>query len=182
MVEPPLKPRDAFAGLVLPDVAGVALTPSPMRHRLFFQAEEQAVEMRLRATGFARAPAMLRAEIADQAALLRLGPDEWWLLSEVDFTPEMRKIAGSGAIEISHGYAGIAWVGPRAALALSAGCPLDLHISAFPIGMVTRTLYGKCEVLLWRQGEERFHIEVARSYLAAILAFFGETARHLPQS
>lgn len=179
MAERMLVAREALAGLVHPDVAGVALAASPIRHRLVFQAEGKALESRTRAAGFARAPEILRAETANDAALLRLGPDEWLLLSGAEFSPGMREFAGSGAIEISHGYAGIAWSGPRAALALSAGCPLDLHVSVFPVGMVTRTLYGKCEVLLWRQGKECFHMEVARSYLAAILAFFGETARYL---
>lgn len=180
MAERTLVAREAFAGLMLPAVAGVALAASPIRHRLVFQAEEKALNPRARAAGFSRIPAMLRAETAKDVALLRTGPDEWSLLSEAGFAPEMREIAGSGAIEISHGHVGITWSGPRTVLALSAGCPLDLHVSAFPVGMATRTLYGKCEVLLWRQDEERFHMEVARSYLAAILAFFGETSRRLP--
>jgi sarcosine oxidase subunit gamma len=125
---------------------------------------------------------MLRTLIADPAALLRPGPEEWLLVSKSEIPPSWREIAGPGAIEISHGYAGIECEGPRATLALSAGCPLDLHETAFPVGMATRTLLGKCEVLLWRQAEDRFHVEVPRSYLAAILAFFAETARHLPAS
>jgi sarcosine oxidase subunit gamma len=39
-----------------------------------------------------------------------------------------------------------------------------LGLIAFPIGMCTRTLFGKAEIVLWRTGEAQFHIEVWRSF------------------
>jgi sarcosine oxidase subunit gamma len=182
MDEPVLTEQNPFEGMLLPLVAGVTLAPSPIRHRLVFQVDESKLKQRIGKAGLTAIPPVLRAKIADRFSLLRPCPDEWLLLGEGAFAPEVREIAGSGAIEISHGYAGIVWRGPRATLALSAGCPLDLHESAFPVGMATRTLYGKCEVLLWRQDSACFHMEVARSYLTAILAFFAETARRIPES
>jgi sarcosine oxidase subunit gamma len=182
MADPGLSPRKVWDDLVIPEGDGVALKPSPLRHRLVFQARPHELDARMRAAGLGASPAILRALTAGGASLLHLGPDEWLLISEAEMPPKWHEIAGSGAIEITHGYAGIEWVGPRVLLALSAGCPLDLHESAFPTGMVTRTLYGKCEVMLWRQERERFHMDVPRSYLAAMLAFFGETIRHLPSS
>lgn len=182
MAEPRLSPSDIWDDLVIPGGDGVALRPSPLRNRFVFQAEPSQVDSRMRAAGFGASPAILRALTDGGTSLLHLGPDEWLLLSEAEMPPKWHDIAGSGAIELSHGYAGIEWVGPRVLLALSAGCPLDLHESTFPTGMVTRTLYGKSEVMLWRQESERFHMDVPRSYLAAMLAFFGETIRHLPSS
>ncbi|MBN8535353.1 MAG: hypothetical protein J0L51_14840 [Rhizobiales bacterium] len=177
-----LTPRNAWADLTVAEIPGATLKPSPTRHRVLFQARERELETRMKAAGMAAPPAILRARMMDDVALLRPGPDEWLIVSEAEISPKWHEIAGPGAIEISHGYAGIEWCGPRVMLALSAGCPLDLHESAFPVGMASRTLYGKSEMLLWRQDHARFHMEVARSYLSAILAFFGETARHLPQS
>lgn len=182
MADITLSPSNAWDGQIIADIAGVTLRPSPIRHRVLFQAAERELEGRMRAAGLARPPGILRTQTFDDVTLLRPGPDEWLLVSETEISPEWREIAGSGAIEISHGYAGIEWFGPRVLLALSAGCPLDLHLAALPVGMATRTLYGKTEVLLWRQDGERFHMDAPRSYLATILAFFGETARHLPAS
>ena len=55
--------------------------------------------------------------------------------------------------------------GPSAARLLSAGVPLDLDLSAFPLGMATRTLLMKAEIGLWRREAERFaRLEVARSF------------------
>lgn len=180
MAEPRLSPQQIWHDLAIPEGDGVVLKPSPIRHRLVFQSRPRELDSRLRAAGFVVSPPILRALTAGGASLLHLGPDEWLLLSEAEIPPEWREIAGSGAIEISHGYAGIEWSGPRVLHALSAGCLLDLHESAFPTGMATRTLYGKSEIVLWRQESGRFHMDVSRSYLTAMLAFFGEKIRHLP--
>lgn len=182
MAEMTLAACDPFEGLTLPEIAGVVLTPSRIRHRLVFQAEAAALEGVARIAGFTALPAILRAATAGGTSLLRPGPDEWWLLGEERGSQEAGQMAGPGAIDITQAYAGFILKGPRAALALSAGCPLDLDIRAFPVGMVTRTLYGKSDILLWRQEEERFHIEIVRSCLAAILGFFAQTARGLPRS
>jgi sarcosine oxidase, subunit gamma len=170
MAEATLSSSSVWEGQTIAEIAGVTLRPSPIRHRLVFQASEHELGLRMRAASM------------ENIALLRPGPDEWLLVSEAKIPSKWREIAGAGAIEISHGYAGIEWLGPRVMLALSAGCPLDWHESAFPLGMATRTLYGKSEVLVWRQGPKRFHMEVSRSYLTAILGFFGETGRFLPSS
>ena len=34
----------------------------------------------------------------------------------------------------------------------------------FPVGMCTRTLFAKAEIVLWRTGENVFQIEVWRSF------------------
>jgi sarcosine oxidase subunit gamma len=47
---------------------------------------------------------------------------------------------------------------------LNAGCPLDLDERAFPVGMATRTLFMKADIVLWRVAEQKFHIEVWRSF------------------
>ena len=51
---------------------------------------------------------------------------------------------------------GIAVSGSRAAWAINAFCALDLHLAAFPVGMCTRTLFGKAEIILWRTAAETF--------------------------
>jgi sarcosine oxidase, subunit gamma len=69
--------------------------------------------------------------------------------------------------------------GPRADALLNTGCPLDLSLARFPVGMCTRTLLGKAEVVLWRTDAAEFHLEVARSfqdYVAGLLREAGRSA------
>ena len=47
---------------------------------------------------------------------------------------------------------------------LNGACPLDLDMSAFPIGMCTRTVLAKADIVLWRIAEDAFHVEVWRSF------------------
>ena len=67
-------------------------------------------------------------------------------------------------VDVSHRQIGLIASGPAAARVLNAGCPLDLDPRAFPVGMATRTLYDKAEIVLWRRGESAFHVEVWRSF------------------
>jgi sarcosine oxidase, subunit gamma len=60
---------------------------------------------------------------------------------------------------------------------LNSGCPLDLDESAFPVGMATRTILAKAEVILWRRGPTAFHVECWRSFGPYVHYFLGEAAR-----
>ena len=62
---------------------------------------------------------------------------------------------------------------------LNAGCPLDLDPSAFPVGMCTRTVLAKAEIVLWRTRQDQFHIEVWRSFADYVSSFLAEVAREL---
>ena len=50
-------------------------------------------------------------------------------------------------------------------------------LAAFPVGMATRTLYDKAEIVLWRRGETTFHVEVWRSFAPHVAASLAEAAR-----
>ena len=62
---------------------------------------------------------------------------------------------------------------------LAAGCPLDLDPEHFPVGMCTRTVLAKSEIVLWRRGPALFHIEVWRSFAVYVTAFLGQAARDI---
>jgi sarcosine oxidase subunit gamma len=80
-------------------------------------------------------------------------------------------------VDVSHRQIGLVIEGERAALILAAGCPLDLDIRAFPVGMCTRTLLGKAEIVLWRTAETSFHLEVARSFAPYMARFLEQADR-----
>lgn len=95
---------------------------------------------------------------------LWLGPDEWLVLApEGAAWPDYDGEHGA-AVDIGHRQLGYTLHDPAAAQVLSVGCPLDLAPPAFPIGACTRTVYGKAEIVLWRQAADTFHLEVWRSF------------------
>jgi sarcosine oxidase, subunit gamma len=116
----------------------------------------------------------------DRAALW-LGPDEWLLLA-----PEAEGAALAAAlssavgdtpaslVDVSHRQVGLVVAGPRAEQLLNAGCPLDLGSADFPIGMCTRTILAKVEIVLLRTHDDVFRVEVARSFAPYVVAFLAE--------
>ena len=101
--------------------------------------------------------------------VLWLGPDEFLLLAASCDVP--------GAVDVSHRDAAIEVSGSRAAWAINAFCALDLHLSSFPIGMCTRTVFGKAQILLWRTAEDTFRIDVARSFAPYVWGCLEEARR-----
>ncbi|MDQ0456249.1 sarcosine oxidase subunit gamma [Rhizobium paknamense] len=98
---------------------------------------------------------------------LWLGPDEW-LLIDVDGADLMGDCARSGAVhaatDVSHRNIGILITGADAAAALNAACPLDLSIKSFPVGACARTVFGKIEIVVYREAEDAFRVECWRSF------------------
>jgi sarcosine oxidase subunit gamma len=117
-------------------------------------------------------------------AALWLGPDEQLLLGADgnDITgalePALRELPHA-LVDISHRQTALEVFGPHATALLNTGCPLDLDPSAFPVGMCTRTVFGKAEIVLWRTSEDVFHLEVWRSFAAYVSAFLAEAAREI---
>jgi len=125
-----------------------------------------------------------RAMTHESRAALWLGPDEWLLLApEAQGAELAERLAAALAglphslVDVGHRQSGCELRGPQAATLLAAGCPLDLDASAFPVGMCTRTVLAKAEVVLWRTATEMFRLEVARSFVAYVAEFLAEAER-----
>ena len=115
-----------------------------------------------------------RAETNGSVSALWLGPDEWLVLA-----PDGRemKIPMASVVEVSDRQVAIGVSGPQAAEVINAFNALDLHVESFPVGMCTRTLFGKAEIVLWRTAPEAFHIEVWRSFAPYVLGCLAEATR-----
>lgn len=138
------------------------------------------------ALGFELAQQACRSVRQGEHAALWLGPDEQLLLlpeSQAEATLERLRAALHGTrhslVDISHRQLALQLEGASAALALNVGCPLDLDPAAFPVGMCTRTLLGKAEIVLWRTAAQAFHIEVWRSFADYVVCFLNEATREL---
>lgn len=131
-----------------------------------------------------------RALEAGSRATLWLGPEEFLLL---DFGGDAsahethaatahaleQALAGTphALVDVSHRQFAVEVMGPHATTLLSGACPLDLDARAFPVGMCTRTVLAKADIVLWRTGPTTFHLEAWRSYAAYVTELLAELAR-----
>ena len=156
-------PLDGAAPVVVP--GRLSLRPAADMARLALRGDPAALGA---AFGLALPTQPCRAAASDGRSALWLGPDEWLLLAPPGTLDADAAVPGASVVDIGHRQVGLVLEGLGAADALAAGCPLDLHPTAFPVGMCTRTVFGKAEIVLWRQGAERFHMEVWRSFAAYV--------------
>lgn len=152
------------------------LDPAPLPARLTIAPTPRLTRRSLRgdalalgaAFGLALPTVPCRSVISGTRTALWLGLDEWLLLAPPGSLDPVQPIEGAAVVDISHRQVGLVLDGPGVTDVLAAGCPLDLHASAFPTGMCTRTVFGKAEIVLWRQDAQRFHVEVWRSFAAYV--------------
>jgi sarcosine oxidase subunit gamma len=131
-----------------------------------------------------------RANVDASRATLWLGPDEYLLLDTTANSPEApaalfdyleNALSGipHALVDISHRQFSLEVTGPQAATILSGACPLDLDLSEFPVGMCTRTVLAKADIVLWRKAENVFHLEVWRSFAGYVTGILTEIAAGL---
>jgi sarcosine oxidase subunit gamma len=173
---------------VIPAREWLQALPPAVRFILHAQAEARALAARVWQVPLSEEP--LRAHVQGTRASLWLGPDEYLLLasSPADASPDAA-IALADALEaeigavphalvdVSHRQVAIDIRGPHAEAILNGACPLDLDIAEFPIGMCTRTVFAKADIILWRTAAQNFHVEFWRSYADYVTGLLGVIAR-----
>ena len=182
-----LAPRLPLDNIKLPSGPRFTLADAPPATRFVFRGEEPARGACSRAFSLDLPPRLGTAHVGEERAAIWLGPDEWLLIAE-SVDPEAMAAELEAALEttphslvdVSHRQVGLDVRGALAARALSAGCPLDLRARAFPIGMATRTIFDKAEIVLWRRAELAFRVEIWRSFAPYLVAALVEAARGAP--
>jgi heterotetrameric sarcosine oxidase gamma subunit len=157
----------AASAALSPDCRTVRLEALPPSRRFIIRGDAAV----LASLGLAM-PDTCRATTLGARALLWLGSDEFLLLASDDKVSSF-----AGAVDVSHRDTALTVSGQRAAWAINAFCALDLHQSAFPVDMCTRTVFGKAEVVLWRTAVDTFRMEVARSFAPYVWACLEEARR-----
>ncbi len=155
-----------------PSSKHVRLLALPRMARLSVRGNEQAADVMALSFGVPLPRAACRAETKGNRAALWLGPDEWLLLAPVEdgdgiqafLVNALGEDVVASVVDVSERSVAIAVEGPRAADVLNAFCALDLALASFPIGMCTRTLVGRAEVVLWRTTVAGFHLDIWRSF------------------
>lgn len=188
--EPAGEAKESLAGPVMR--SGVELVPfAGLRAgarfvRLSLRGELSALAAAVAAAGAPISQTVCRAQQAEGCTALWLGPDEQLLLIQEGhaawltqaLTEHLATVPHS-LVDISHRQLALGIVGEHARTLLAAGCPLDLRDEAFPVGMCTRTVFEKCEIVLWRTRHDSFHLEVGRSFARHLTAVLAQAAREL---
>ena len=157
------------------------ITNAPTLARHVLRGRLEALSAAEGGLGFALPSEACQSASLNDTHALWLGPDEWLILSAPEAGLGDRLEAAMGAhphslVEVSDRQVGLVVNGPEAEAVLSVGCPLDLDQAAFPVGMCTRTILSKAEIVLWRTGPQTFHLEVWRSFGAYLRAFLTASA------
>ena len=168
-----------------PQITASALVRAlPPASRYILRGGPQVMTAAGTALGLTISEVACRAATNGQQAALWLGPDEQLLIAPesadlaATLQPALRDLPHS-LVEVSHRQIALEISGPHATNVLNAGCPLDLDLSAFPVGMCTRTVLTKAEIVLWRTDETVFHVEVWRSFASYVTELLAEVAREV---
>lgn len=162
----------------------ITLADAPPSARFILRGREEALAAATAPLGTPLPRTACRAATAGSLAALWLGPDEFLLLAPEAAGPALAaRLAAAldgkphALVDVGHRQDGLVLSGPAATAVLNAGCPLDFDPAAFPLGMCTRTVLAKSEIVLWRQGAERFWIETMRSFLPYVRGVLDVAAR-----
>ena len=152
------------------------LKPLPPAGRWVLHGAPAARALAAPAWGVAFSEEACRAVVAGPRATLWLGADGE---SHAAVAPSLERALAAephALVDVSHRQFALEISGPHAATLLSAACPLDLDLRAFPVGMCTRTVLAKADIVLWRTGQTTFHLEAWRSFAAYVSGLLGEIA------
>jgi sarcosine oxidase, subunit gamma len=171
------------------DAAGVpaaALALLPDAAKLAFRGRPSSLEAAGDAFGIVLPQTACRFSAKGSRAVYWLGPDEWLLQAMGE--PATALFASMetalsthscSLVDVSHRSDAFALSGPMSGYVLNHGCPLELSLSAFPVGMCTRTIFGKATILLSRADCETFHIDVWRSFAPYVWQLLDEARSEL---
>lgn len=147
--------------------AKVRLTPALPATRVSLRAGADAVAALSKSLGLTLPLKPKTSASAKGRTAFWIGPDEWFLIDEKG-DALMADCAASGVVhsatDISHRNTAIIVSGPAAADTINSASPLDLSLAAFPVGAVTRSVFGKIEIILYRAEEDTFRVECWRSF------------------
>ncbi|MDH5340712.1 MAG: sarcosine oxidase subunit gamma family protein [Rubrivivax sp.] len=175
---------DAIARRPVTVTATPWLRSLPASAKFILRGDPDALAAAGQRLGLALPTSACRAAANGARAGLWLGPDEFLLLApENEATAVATDLAAAfgvlphSLVDVSHRQVTLELNGPQAEWLLGAQCPLPLDLRAFSVGMCTRTVFAKAEIVLWRTAPETFHMEVARSFTQYVVDLLHEIAR-----
>jgi sarcosine oxidase, subunit gamma len=160
-------------GFALGDVVarpGVTISAAVPMRRYSLRARDAAVLAAV--IGYA-----LPARIGEtEGGVACLGPDEFYARLPADATLSDGAGQPVNIVDISARAVGIVLEGERVIDVLAAGCPLDP--ARFTVGRTTRTIFESVEIIVTREAEARWHVEVWRSFAPWLWQALSVAAAH----
>lgn len=170
----------------LVEAEGATVAVAAPLARFSFRGHDAAAVKAAAAFGTVLPTTPLSSSHGEARAALWLGPDEWLLLAsdgpEGEIFAAMEKALGEtphALVDISERNVALIVNGPKAAWLLNSQLFLDLDETAFHVGMASRTLFAKAEIVLWRTGKTTFVVECWRSFLPYVAGLLAEAALEL---
>lgn len=179
--QPTLQSR--LAAVALDGPVTVTFLPEEMRFSLRIGAANRAAAAEAFGNALPTSIGEMSAAGAGRRALC-LGPDEWVL-----YAPESEGKAMADAfatryadaphslVDISDREIALSLEGANVTTLLSVGCPADPR--SIPVGEGRRTVFDGVTVVLHREAEERFRMEVWRSFLPHVWDLLNTANREL---
>ena len=113
---------------------------------------------------------------ATEGQITCLGPDEWMLRGVAGTLIAADAGLAVAVTDISDRAVCFTVAGPRAAALLMTGCPLDLD--RFAVGRATRTIFETVEIIVIRDADDVFQVDVWRSFANWLWTALTTAARH----
>ena len=159
-----------LTGRVLSDPQSrVTIRPVQDCARFVLRIDPQNLAAASKAWG-ANLPPAISGLVSDAGRIATcIGPDEWYLVAPLadhdaieSAFAELYATSIHSLVDVGHREVGIAVEGPEAVLALQASIAFD--VAAMPIGSGCRTIIDKAQIILLRQGQDAFRVEVWHSF------------------
>jgi sarcosine oxidase subunit gamma len=159
--------------------AQVSVTPADSAFRLSLRARPDAVSAMSKAFGIVLPAKPKSSETKSTRCALWLGPDEWLIIDSArnPMDDAVKAKVLNSSVDVSHRNTAIIVSGAAAEGTLSAGCPQNLSLAAFPVGACSRTIFGKAEIVVLRTGAQEFRVECWRSFSDYVMTFLSDAAR-----
>lgn len=149
--------------------ARVTIRPVEDCARFILRIDPQNLAAASKAWG-ANLPPAIGGLVSDSGRIATcIGPDEWYLvatLADQDAIESAFAVLYAtnihSLVDVGHREVGIAVEGPEAALALQSCIAFD--VAAMPIGSGCRTIIDKAQIILLREEQDRFRVEVWHSF------------------
>lgn len=167
---------------VLVDTPAARVAVQPAAGRLSLRARKAALPALGAALGVSLPTRIGQRATGDGIEAICLGPDEWTILTPTDavaglLTASVGVNHPHSLVDISARELTLRIQGPRAADLLTLGCPRD--IDTIPVGEGRRTVFDGATVVLWRDGENSFRMDIWNSFAPHLARLMGIGAREL---
>ncbi|WP_428649315.1 sarcosine oxidase subunit gamma [Roseibium sp.] len=167
-------------------LGGVSILKAAPMARLSFRARETSLKTAGDAFGVELPVKPQSSTVAAKRAALWLGPDEWTLLAPEDelqavFVAIEEKLGDEphALVNVSERSDAVIVSGEKAVWLLNTGIFIDFSLETFPVGTVTRTIFHKSPVMVWRTGEDTFVVEAWVSFMDYVAGILVQSAGEL---